>query len=61
MVEAQRSCEEVLTQIMAVRAALDKVGLLALDTHIDECMTGSSEEAKEHLRRVLQLILKLPS
>ncbi len=61
MVEAQRNCEEVLTQAIAVRAALDKVGLLALDRHIDECLTGSSEEAKERLRRTLRLILKLPS
>ncbi len=61
MIEQQRSCEEVLTQIIAVRAALDKVGLLALDRHIGECMAGSSEEAKERLRRALQLVLKLPS
>ncbi len=61
MIEEQRSCEEVLTQVIAVRAALDKVGLLALDRRIDECMTGSSEQAKERLRRAVQLMLKLPS
>lgn len=61
MVEARRNCEELLAQVIAVRAALDKVGLLALDRHIDECLTGSSEEAEERLRRTLRLILKLPS
>jgi hypothetical protein len=32
-----------------------------LDRRIDECMTGSSEQAKERLRRAVQLMLKLPS
>lgn len=61
MIEQRRSCEDVMTQIMAVRAAIDKVGLLALQRHVDECMSGCTEEAQERLRRVLELTLRLSS
>ena len=38
MLESDRECEEVLTQIMAVRSSLDNVGLLLMETHIDDCL-----------------------
>jgi len=61
MIEQHRSCEDVMTQIMAVRAAINKVGLLALQRHVDECMSGCTKEAQERLRRVLELTLRLSS
>jgi DNA-binding FrmR family transcriptional regulator len=59
MIEERRSCEDVITQVIAVRAALDKVGILALQNHIDECVSGSPEEASDRLRRATELLLKL--
>jgi len=59
MIEEQRSCEDIITQVIAVRAALDKVGILALRQHIDECVSGSPQEAKERLQRATELLLKL--
>ncbi len=38
MVEGGRECEEVLTQIMAVRSSLDQVGLLLMEWHIERCV-----------------------
>ena len=38
MLEAGRECEEVLTQIMAVRSSLDQVGLLLMEHHIERCV-----------------------
>ena len=38
MLENDRECEEVLTQIMAVRSSLDNVGLLLMEVHIDDCL-----------------------
>jgi len=38
MLEGGRECEEVLTQIMAVRSSLDQVGLLLMERHIEECV-----------------------
>ncbi len=40
MVEQDRYCIDVLTQINAVRAALDKVALGLLDGHARHCLAG---------------------
>ena len=46
MVEEDRYCIDVLTQIGAIQAALDKVALGLLDGHTRHCMIGgASEEA----------------
>ena len=46
MVEDDRYCIDVLTQISAIQAALDKVALGLLDGHTRHCMIGgASEEA----------------
>ena len=38
MLDSGRECEEVLTQIMAVRSSLDQVGLLLMERHLDQCI-----------------------
>ncbi len=43
MVEDERYCIDVLTQISAVQAALDKVALGLLDDHARHCVMGASE------------------
>jgi DNA-binding FrmR family transcriptional regulator len=40
MVEEDRYCIDVLTQISAVQAALDKVALGVLADHADHCVVG---------------------
>ena len=40
MVDDDRYCIEVLTQINAVRAALDNVALGLLDGHVRHCLVG---------------------
>ncbi len=47
MVEEDRYCIDVLTQISAVQAALDKVALGLLDEHARHCVVGGPEDAKE--------------
>ncbi len=44
MVEEDRYCIDVLTQITAVQAALDKVGLALLDEHARHCVLGAAED-----------------
>ncbi len=44
MVDDDRYCIDVLTQIGAVQAALDKVALGLLDGHARHCVTGGPEE-----------------
>ena len=41
MVEDDRYCIDVLTQINAVQAALDKVALGLLDDHVRHCVQGA--------------------
>lgn len=40
MVEDDRYCIDVITQISAVQAALDKVALGLLDQHAEHCVVG---------------------
>jgi DNA-binding FrmR family transcriptional regulator len=42
MVEEDRYCIDVLTQINAVRAALDKIALGLLDDHVRHCLEGAA-------------------
>jgi DNA-binding FrmR family transcriptional regulator len=44
MVEEDRPCIDVLTQISAVQAALDKVALGLLDDHARHCVIGGAGE-----------------
>ena len=47
MVEDDRYCIEVITQISAVQAALDKVALGLLDDHAHHCVVGGPDTKKE--------------
>ena len=40
MVEEDRYCIDVLTQINAIQAALDRVALGLLDDHVRHCLVG---------------------
>jgi DNA-binding FrmR family transcriptional regulator len=44
MVDDDRYCIDVLTQISAVQAALDKVALGLLDEHARHCVMGASAD-----------------
>ncbi len=42
MVEEERYCIDILTQISAVQAAIDKVALALLDEHTRHCVVGAT-------------------
>jgi DNA-binding FrmR family transcriptional regulator len=46
MVEEDRYCIDVLTQISAIQAALDKVALGLLDGHVGHCMHEGAAEGR---------------
>ena len=51
MVEEERYCIDILTQISAVSTALDALALKLLDDHVNHCVTnalaaGDEEEAR---------------
>jgi DNA-binding FrmR family transcriptional regulator len=47
MVDEDRYCIDVLTQISAVQAALDKVALGLMDDHARHCVTDAPEDLKD--------------
>ncbi len=61
MVEEDRYCIDVLTQIRAVRAALAKVESEMLKAHLDHCIEGAivSGDAKEQRQKAAELIALL--
>jgi len=56
MLDEDRSCEEVVTQLMAVRSGVDTVGALVLDVHLGSCISReSSTEQVDALRDSMRL------
>ncbi len=47
MVDEDRYCIDVLTQIAAIEAALDKVALGLLDDHARVCLLGAKQGQQE--------------
>ena len=58
MVEDDRYCIDVVTQINAARAALDKIALGLLDDHVRHCLAAGSqpEQADELMAAVGRLV-----
>jgi DNA-binding FrmR family transcriptional regulator len=57
MLEEGRSCEDVVTQLMAVRAAVDRAAGELVLAHIDECMTRlPPDQVKETVGRAIKLL-----
>ncbi|MHB8693947.1 MAG: metal-sensitive transcriptional regulator [Solirubrobacteraceae bacterium] len=56
MVEEDRYCIDVLTQISAAQAALDKIALGLLDAHARHCMQGKGEAPSDPDQQVEELM-----
>jgi CsoR family transcriptional regulator, copper-sensing transcriptional repressor len=56
MVEEDRYCIDVLTQISAVQAALDKIALGLVDGHARHCMQGKGEAPADPDEQVDELM-----
>ena len=56
MVDEDRYCIDVITQIAAVRAALDKVALGLLDGHARHCIVGGHGGPTDPDERVAELM-----
>jgi DNA-binding FrmR family transcriptional regulator len=57
MVEEERYCIDVLTQITAIEAALDKVALGLIDEHTRHCVIQA--EGEERIEKVDELVAAL--
>ena len=54
MVEEERYCIDVVTQITAIEAALDKVALGLLEDHAQHCVIGGDPHGQEE--RTIELM-----
>ena len=60
MVEADRYCIDVLTQISAIQAALDKVALGLLDDHARHCVMGAQgDEQADKTEELMAAVARL--
>lgn len=44
MVESESECNEILNQIAAIRAAVNKVGIMVFEYHAYECLINALDE-----------------
>jgi DNA-binding FrmR family transcriptional regulator len=56
MVEEDRYCIDVITQIAAVQAALEKIALGLVDGHVRVCMQGEGGAPQDPDERVQELM-----
>jgi DNA-binding FrmR family transcriptional regulator len=59
MVEGDRYCIDIVTQVTAAQAALDKVALELLSDHAKHCVLGAPTEARtEELMAAVRRLLR---
>jgi len=63
MVEDDRYCVDILTQISAIRSAINKVGSIILENHMKGCVSqsikkGDSEEMINELMKTIDKFVK---
>ena len=58
MVEDERYCIDVVTQITAIEAALDKVALGLLEDHAQHCVIGAGADRQEERTTELMAAVK---
>ena len=61
MVDEERYCIDILTQISAAQAAIDKVALALLDQHTRHCVVGagSAEEREAKTEEMMEAVGRL--
>jgi DNA-binding FrmR family transcriptional regulator len=61
MIEEDRYCVEVLTQVAAIQEALRGVSRIVLEGHLDSCVRHAFEngEGEAHIREISDIIFKL--
>ena len=57
MIEEERYCIDILTQVSAVRAALNSLGLSVLKRHLDHCVADAARRDDRDLPRVVDELM----
>jgi DNA-binding FrmR family transcriptional regulator len=60
MIDDGRPCDDILTQVLAARTALERTAGEIVGTYIDECIAeGSLDEARSRLQRTVKLLTRV--
>ncbi len=60
MIEEEKSCPDILLQIAAVREALNKVGRMVFEDHLEHCLADASKgDSEEALRELKEAVARL--
>lgn len=64
MVDEDKTCDQILTQLLAARAALEQAGLRLIANAMDDCLPDQADtiqiqEARRHMRRILELLIRM--
>jgi CsoR family transcriptional regulator, copper-sensing transcriptional repressor len=62
MIDEDKECPDILIQIGAVKAALEKAGMIILEDHLEHCLieavkSGDVEPQLEELKTALQKLI----
>lgn len=61
MVEEDKTCDDILLQIAAIKSSVHKVGLVIMEEHAKECLIGMENGEcldKEKFEKVINTIVK---
>lgn len=61
MIEEKKDCQQVINQLMAARASLEKLGILILQDESSVCFVGKSNSKKKlkDLEKITSSLFKL--
>lgn len=58
MIDEERYCIDVLTQVAAVTAALDGVGLRVMEDHVRHCVRAGGDEKVDELMGAVEHLVR---
>ena len=60
MIEEEQSCSDILTQIAAIRAAINKVGVFLFENHTRKCLYQAVQDNQEDqmVDEIAELVIK---
>ncbi len=59
MIEDEKYCIDILTQISATRAALDGVGKVILRRHLDSCVSNAIRSDDVQIKEILDELMQI--
>lgn len=58
MVDEDKSCEDILIQIAAIKSSINKIGNMIVENHALECLLDDGEEIdREKAQRIIKTLI----